>query len=186
MSSFNLGDILANVIGYKGFPYLGGFFPDKPAKYQSSGYDYPGEPASEKTYSDLGSVMPVVFEHKGTEYEIPNSVISINGKKTIVETPMIGRKGTVKELISVDDYEINIAGVALDIDFPDQQIAKLNELYNINESITLKCALTDIFLEEEDKVVIKSIDFQEMRGCETAQIFKMNLVTDRSFELILE
>ncbi len=198
MSSFNLGDILANVIGYKGFPYLGGFFPDKPAKYQGSGYDYPGEPASEKTYSDLGSVlrkkdaqgrwyfMPVVFEHKGTEYEIPNSVISINGKKTIVETPMVGRKGTVKELISVDDYEINIAGVALDIDFPDQQIAKLNELYNINESITLKCALTDIFLEEEDKVVIKSIDFQEMRGCETAQIFKMNLVTDRSFELILE
>ena len=82
--------------------------------------------------------------------------------------------------------KINIAGVALDIDFPDQQIAKLNELYNINESITLKCALTDIFLEEEDKVVIKSIDFQEMRGCETAQIFKMNLVTDRSFELILE
>lgn len=93
MSSFNLGDILANVIGYKGFPYLGGFFPDKPAKYQGSGYDYPGEPASEKTYSDLGSVlrkkdaqgrwyfMPVVFEHKGTEYEIPNSVISISGKK---------------------------------------------------------------------------------------------------------
>lgn len=99
---------------------------------------------------------------------------------------MVGRKGTVKELISVDDYEINIAGVALDVDFPDQQIAKLNELYNINESITLKCALTDIFLEEEDKVVIKSIDFQEMRGVETAQVFKMNLVTDRSFELILE
>lgn len=42
------------------------------------------------------------------------------------------------------------------------------------------------FLEEEDKVVLKSIDFQEMRGCETSQVFKMNLVTDRSFELILE
>ena len=130
--------------------------------------------------------MPVVLEHKGKEYEIPNAVISINGKKTIVETAMVGRKGTVKELISVDDYEINIAGVALDSDFPDSQIAELNDLYNINEAVTLKCALTDIFLEEEDKVVLKSIDFQEMRGCETSQVFKMNLVTDRSFELILE
>lgn len=197
MNKFSLNDILTSYIGYKGIIYPGAFFPDKPARYQNSGYEYPGE-ATEKAYSDLGSMlrkkdaqgrwyfMPVVLEHKGGEYEIPNAVISINGKKTVVETAMIGRKGTVKELISVDDYEINIAGVALDSDFPDQQIARLNELYNINEAVTLKCALTDIFLEEEDKVVIKSIDFQEMRGCETAQAFKMGLVTDRSFELILE
>ena len=102
--------------------------------------------------------------------EIPNAVISIRGKKTIVETPMVGRKGTVKELISVDDYEIRIAGVALDNDFPDRQISELNELYNV----------------KEDKVVIKSMDFAEMRGCETAQVFTMELVTDRSFELIVE
>ena len=193
MSKFNLIDILQTVTGYKGIPYPGGFFPDSPGKYRKSS-DYSGEPASEKTHSDLGSVlrkkdaqgrwyfMPV--ELNGIE--IPNAVISIRGKKTIVETPMVGRKGTVKELISVDDYEIKIAGVALDNDFPDRQISELNELYNVNESITLKCALTDIFLDEEDKVVIKSMDFAEMRGCETAQVFTMELVTDRSFELIVE
>ena len=190
VSQFNLGDMLLSVIGYKGLPYPGGFIPD--------GYEYPGEAASEKTSSDFGSTlrkkdaqgrwyfMPIVLVHKGTEYEIPNAIISIRGKKSIVETAMVGRKGTVKELISVDDYEIRIAGVCLDVDFPDQQINALNELYNINESVTLKCALTDIFLDEEDKVVIKSIDFAEMKGCETAQVFTMELVTDRSFELILE
>jgi len=195
MSKFNLIDILQTVTGYKGIPYPGGFFPDSPGKYRkSSDYSYSGEPASEKTHSDLGSVlrkkdaqgrwyfMPV--ELNGIE--IPNAVISIRGKKTIVETPMVGRKGTVKELISVDDYEIRIAGVALDNDFPDRQISELNELYNVNESVTLKCALTDIFLDEEDKVVIKSMDLAEMRGCETAQVFTMELVTDRSFELIVE
>ena len=186
MNTFNLDGILSNFIGYKGMPKKG------------SGYEYPGETASEKRYSDLGSVlrkkdaqgrwyfMPVVFEHKGTEYEIPNAVVSINGKKTIAETPMVGRQGTVKELISVNDYEINIAGIALDNDFPDQQIAQLNDLYNINEAVTLKCALTDIFLDEDDMVVLKHIDFQEMRGFETAQAFKMSLVTDRSFKLILD
>ena len=198
VSQFNLGDMLLNVIGYKGLPYPGGFIPDTPSKYKADGYEYPGEQASEKASSDFGSTlrkkdaqgrwyfMPIVLEHKGTEYEIPNAVISIRGKKSIVETAMVGRKGTVKELISVDDYEIRIAGVCLDVDFPDQQINSLNELYNINESVTLKCALTDIFLDEEDKVVIKSIDFAEMKGCETAQVFTMELVTDRSFELILE
>jgi hypothetical protein len=198
VSRFNLGDMLLSVLGYKGLPYPGGFIPDAPGKYKADGYEYPGEQASEKTSSDFGSTlrkkdaqgrwyfMPIVLEHKGTEYEIPNAVISIRGKKSIVETAMVGRKGTVKELISVDDYEIRIAGVCLDVDFPDQQINALNELYNINESVTLKCALTDIFLDEEDKVVIKSIDFAEMKGYETAQVFTMELVTDRSFELILE
>lgn len=198
VSRFNLSDMLLSVLGYKGLPYPGGFIPDAPGKYKADGYEYPGEQASEKTSSDFGSTlrkkdaqgrwyfMPIVLEHKGTEYEIPNAVISIRGKKSIVETAMVGRKGTVKELISVDDYEIRIAGVCLDVDFLDQQINALNELYNINESVTLKCALTDIFLDEEDKVVIKSIDFAEMKGCETAQVFTMELVTDRSFELILE
>jgi hypothetical protein len=99
---------------------------------------------------------------------------------------MVGRKGTVKELISVSDYEINIAGKVQDTDFPDKGIADLNELYNINESVVLKCALTDIFLDDDDMVVIKDIDFTEIGGSETVQVFKMSLVTDRSFELLID
>ena len=194
ISTFNIGELLLNFIGYKGVPYPGGFLSRTPGKYGADEYSYPGEPASEKTSSDFGSTLRK-RDAQGRWYfmpvelggvELPNTVISIRGKKTIVETAMVGRKGTVKELISVDDYEIRIAGVCLDTDFPDQQINALKELYDINESVTLKCALTDIFLDEEDKVVIKSIDFAEMRGCETAQAFTMELVTDRSFELIME
>ncbi|KAA6327234.1 hypothetical protein EZS27_023759 [termite gut metagenome] len=198
MSSFNLGDLLKNVIGYKGLPFPGGFLPPKTYRYVADEYSYAGEARAEKTHSDLGSVLrkkdalgrwyflPVVIEYKGKEYEMPNAAISIRGKKTIVETPMVGHKGTVKELISVNDYEINIAGKVQDTDFPEKGIADINELYNINESVTLKCALTDIFLDEEDKVVIKDIDFAEIGGYETVQVFKMSLVTDRSFELLLD
>ena len=194
ISTFNLGELLLNFIGYKGIPYPGGFLSRVPGKYGADDYAYSGEAASEKTSSDFGSTLRK-RDAQGRWYfmpvelggvELPNTVSCIRGKKTIVETPMVGRKGTVKELISVDDYEINIAGVCLDTDFPDQQINALKELYDINESVALKCALTDIFLDEEDKVVIKSIDFAEMRGCETAQAFTMELVTDRSFELIIE
>lgn len=110
MSKFSLGGILASFIGYKGIPYPGGFFPDKPPQYKGSGYEYPGDAASEKTYSDLGSVlrkkdaqgrwyfMPVVLEHKGKEYEIPNAVISINGKKRLWKLRWLEGRGRSKNL----------------------------------------------------------------------------------------
>lgn len=159
---------------------------------------YDGPAPNERESSNLGSTlrkrdangrwyfMPVVLVYKGKEYEMPNSLISIRGKKNIVSTPMVGRKGTVKELISMDDYEISIQGVALDTDWPDDQLAAIKEIYSVNESVQLKCALTDIFMDEEDMVVIKSIDIPEMRGIEHAQTYSLNLETDRSFELIME
>ena len=159
---------------------------------------YDGPAANERESSNLGSTlrkrdangrwyfMPVVLVYKGKEYEMPNSLISIRGKKNIVSTPMVGRKGTVKELISMDDYEIRIQGVALDTDWPDDQLATIKEIYSVNESVQLKCALTDIFMDEEDMVVIKSIDIPEMKGVEHAQTYSLDLETDRSFELIMD
>lgn len=159
---------------------------------------YDGPAANERESSNLGSTlrkrdangrwyfMPVVLVYKGKEYEMPNSLISIRGRKNIVSTPMVGRKGTVKELISIEDYEIRIQGVALDTDWPDDQLAAIKEIYTVNESVQLKCALTDIFMDEEDMVVIKSIDIPEMKGVEHAQTYSLELETDRSFELIMD
>ncbi|KAA6324691.1 hypothetical protein EZS27_026009 [termite gut metagenome] len=53
MSKFNLGDLLTSIIGYKDFPYPGGFLPDKPGNYKAGEYLYPGEARAEKTHSDL-------------------------------------------------------------------------------------------------------------------------------------
>lgn len=198
MKSFSIKDVLLDVIGYKGLPYPGVWFPEKKRANDNGGYEYSGSNKQVKTHSETGSLLrrrdslgryyflPVTLVHKGKEYEIPNAVISLTGKKTIIETAMVGRKGSVKELINIDDYEINVQGVALSDDFPESILSELEELYNINESITLKCALTDIFLDEDDRVVIKSIELSDMKGTEEFQVLKMNLVTDRNFELILE
>lgn len=194
-NSFNIGDLLMSYIGYKGIVYPGGLISDAPKNYKSgSDYSYEGEEASFNTSSALGSTlrkkdasgrwyfMPIYLNG----VELPNTIISIKGSKTIVETAMVGRKGTVKELISVDDYDISVVGVILVDDFPDEGIAELRDLFNMTESISLKSALTDIFLEEDDKVVIKGVEFPAMKGYETAQIFKMSLISDQSFELTIE
>lgn len=198
MGKFSVKDILLDVTGYKGLPYPGAWLPTVNRSESGAEYEYDGETAGEKTNTDLGSLLrkkdvtgryyflPVVLEHKGKEYEIPNAVISFTGKKSIVETAMVGRKGSVKELISMDDYEISIQGIALAEDFPEEALSELNELYNINEAVTLKCALTDIFLADEDRVVIRSMDISDMKGQESFLVFKMDLVTDCGFELTVE
>lgn len=196
--NFNVKDILLSAIGYKGLPYPGVWFPTVNRPGNSDDYEYRGDANEVKTHSDLGSVLrkkdaqgrwyflPVVLVHKGKEYEIPNAFISFTGKKTIVETAMVGRKGSVKELINIDDYEISVQGYAQAEDFPEVALTQLNELYNINEAITLKCALTDIFLSKDDRVVIKGIDLSDMRGTDSFQVIKLSLVTDQSFQLIIE
>lgn len=195
---FNIAKVLVSALGYKGLPYPGVWFPSGKITGKEPEYQYEGQAKDVRTHSDLGSVlrkqdaqgryyfMPVVLERKGKEYEIPNSVISFTGKKNIVETAMVGRKGSVKELINIDDYEISIQGVVQSDDFPEAELVELNELYNINESVILKCALTNVFLEEDDKVVIKSLDVSDMKGTDSFVIIKMSLITDRNFELIIE
>lgn len=198
MKDFSIKDILLDIIGYKGLPYPDAWFPSLKRPRQSEKYEYAGDYMDEKFYTDKGSLLrkadaqgryyflPVIFLYKDKEYEIPNAVISFTGKKTIVETPMVGRKGSVKELINIDDYEIRIQAMAQDKDFPEAALTELNEIYNINESITLKCALTDLFLVADDKVVIKSIDISDMKGEETLTVFTMDLITDQSFVLTIE
>ena len=196
---------ILSVLSYKGIPFPGAWFPWPDTKLPDNGEFNPSElrATGGETMTSKGTVlrrelqgrsffMPVTFIHTDkereitTEYEIPNAVIGFTGKKNIVETPMVGRRGTVKELISIDDYEISIAGAAAESDWPEEQLAQLVELFEINEAVSLRCALTDIFMQEDDRVVIKDIEFAEMQGYETMQTVRISAVTDRSFELRIE
>jgi len=119
---------------------------------------------------------------------IPHAVMSINGKKTIVETPMINRQGAIKELISIDDYTMKLSGLLIsDInEFPDDLIIKLKNLYELQQSVILESPLTAIFLTKTDRVIIKDISIPETRGNKGVKPFELNLVTDMPFTLIEE
>ena len=155
-SRFDIQNILKNLVGCKGLPYPGLWFRKKrTGELQGDDFEYTNENEIEE-YTKKGSLlrkrdvngiwvfMPIVFVYRGKSYEIPNAVIQAVGKKTIVETAMVGRRGSVKELIAVDDYEISIAGVISgNGEYPEDAISEIDELYNINEPVTLQCALTD-------------------------------------------
>lgn len=178
---YEIKDVL-NMLSYKGIPFPGLLLKDSNKVRTGIGNSV----LRKKDANGYWYFMPVSLIYKGKDYELPNAIISVSNKKIIVETPMVGRQGSVKELISMDDYEIAISGALIDKDFPDIEIDTLNQLYSVNAAIGLKSALTDIFMKEEDKVIIKSIDFAAMKGTENVQLYNMKLTTDRSFELIIE
>lgn len=197
---FDVLQILESIAGYKGLPFPGVWFPKK-GRDDYQGEDFELEETAEplKTQSNKGTTlykkdaqgnyyfMPVTFIHQGKEYEIPCALISFTGRKNIIETPLVGRQGSVKELISLEDYQISITGAVFGENqvWPEEQLDAINELYNINEAIELKCALTDVFLSENDKVVIQELNLPPAGQTEHVQIVEIKCVTDRAFELTM-
>lgn len=204
VSVVDVADLLQKIVGYKGLPFPGAWIPWLAGK--GAGIDNGGDYESidtaepENEYSSKGTAlykrdmqgnyyfMPVTFIAAGKEYDIDCALVSITGKKNIVETPLVGRKGSVKELISLEDYQISITGAVIGYDnlWPEQKLDEINELYAINEAVELRCALTAVFLAAGDKVVITSLSIPAMPQVEHVQVIELQCVTDQALELIME
>ena len=198
---YNIPNLLASIVGFRGLPFPGAVFPNRPGgNYKGGSFEAETEATERQERTKRGSTlykqdfrgrwyfMPVVFEHPDVgQVEIPYAVISVTGKKNIVETQLVGRKGSVKELINLDDYRITIAGFIQSTDgsYPEDEIVQVRDLYSVNESVELICALTDLILDEDDKVVITDIDFPSTPGIEDGQVIRIECLTDKPFELIL-
>lgn len=138
----------------------------------------------------LGNLMfmPVTLTPTGgTDILLENTVISLTCKKTIVETPLVARRGTVKEEISINDWDIDIKGIIVgQKNYPESEVDKLKELFEANEALKINNVLTSIFLNGQEKVVVKSLELGDNRGMEHVQPFTMQLVSDTEFDLYIE
>ena len=194
LSEFNLRSLLSGLSGYKGLSFPGTLPPFQRASVPE--YELTTTAGQRQEFTQKGSrlwaqhegrwyFMPVTLEHKGKLLEIPFAVISISGEKTIVKTPMPGRRGSVKELISVDDAKISLTGLFMSADgsYPEAAVSEMNDLIQVNESIKLVSALSDLLLDPEDRVVIQSWDFPPTPGVEDVQAIKLELVSDSPFVL---
>ena len=121
------------------------------------------------------------------KWELPHPVVSISSKKTIIETALTERRGTVKELINIEDYQITIRGLIIGgtNELPEADVAKLVDIYELNVAVTITNALTDIFLLKggSERVVIKSLDFPEVKGVKNVRGYTLVMVSDQSFSL---
>lgn len=138
----------------------------------------------------LPTGSPVFMPMKLGGVLLPNEpTIIINSRKNIVETALAGstRRGTVKELISIEDWSVTIRGVAINykskLVYPEDQVKSLRDLYERNESLEVQCALTNLL--GIYRLVIREFELPEMTGIQHAQAYQFLCTSDEDFILEL-
>lgn len=141
-------------------------------------------------FRSSGSFSAVLSLANGSLY-LPYTVVRATCKKNIISTPLAERQGTVKELYSIDDWQISVKGFLISpTSWPEEDIARLNEFFKMAVPLKIENALTDVLLEnatrpeEQCRVVMESLEFLEVEGGKIrAQAFSMKLVSDSVFTL---
>jgi len=207
--SFSLADIFEKTFGYK----TQAFDPDfmqvqgdqSPFRLEQGSY---GSPYYAKDALGMEYYMPVTISYPDSaqqdsgltnnnsqgvlkKWDLPYPVISISSRKTIIETPLTERRGTVKELINIQDYEIVVKGfiIANANEFPENDVTTLRNIYEQNVALSIQCPLTDIFLlrpdrSGSDQVVIRELKFPAINGVKNVRPYELRLVSDEAFNLI--
>lgn len=129
-----------------------------------------------------------IDEAESEFFDLPNDVITINGTKHVVKTPLAGkgRRGTVKEIISLGDYQLRIQGIAVSTEFdeyPAEAVRRLREIFEINTALVIECELTDIFGIRQ--IVVEGARWPGIHGTQNAQAYEFICSSDEDVELEL-
>jgi len=195
--SFDLGDLFEQTFGYKTqafqpqFATVSGDSVLLRVEQGVYGSPYYADDALGTEY-----FLPVTITYNnGTslqQWNLPYPIISLSSRKTIIETPLTERRGTVKELINIQDYEITIKGFIISAtadDFPENDVMTLRSVYEQNIALSIQCPLTDLFLirpdrSGSDQVVIKELKLPAIAGVKHIRPYELLLVSDEPFNLI--
>lgn len=123
----------------------------------------------------------------GKIIQIPNvkfdtCLISVKQSKSIIKTKLPNRKGTVKEYIALDDYEVTIEGIISGVRgaftiYPIDQVQDLVKLCEAPVSIQITSSyLNDLF--DINYLVIEDYDISQEIGGMGQQKFTMSCVSD--------
>ena len=139
---------------------------------------------------DIIAFLPIWLsetDRNALEYLLPNTHLSMTSKKTIIKTPLVNRDGTVKEQITMEDWDIRIRGVLVskDDNYPEEEKQMLVNWYKNKKAMNIQNVKTSICLEGREKVIIEALSFPEIRGFENTQPYEMQLCSDVEFSLYL-
>lgn len=133
--------------------------------------------------------MPVKIKANESDewLELPNALISIDGSKSIIKTPIDGNDGTFKENFAMNDYVINIRGIITDEtnadEYPSEAVYALQNIWKEGKSVIILNELCTIF--GIDYMCCEGISIPSPEGAQSYQPFILSGCSDRNFELIV-
>jgi len=105
-------------------------------------------------------------EWEGINIVINTCTTAVNLVTNVVSTPVIERKGTVNEIVSIDDYKFTIRGflIGKDRKVPEDQIKILVALKESTMEKSLHGGFVELFLRESCRIIITELEFPEVQG----------------------
>lgn len=133
----------------------------------------------------------VLFEvtRDGVRYEIEliDVLVSVNYRNTIVTTPTQGRRGTVKEYIKGDDYQVSMTGSLVSEKqnaFPLEKLQLFVSILEEEGQIPVASAFLGVF--GITRLVLDSYDFkQEDARYMNSLPFSLKFLSDEDVNLII-
>jgi hypothetical protein len=168
------------------------YWRNHPVKIERISDDVTQTEAKGKLYQDSLSIR---WEEEGDKnwWELPlDSVISISGKNTLIRRNVLkvnntdsDRRGTIKELWSQDDYEIQIAGIFKrdDGQFPETEIAKIRKYVEGRKTLMVKSNLFTLF--NITKIAIEDYSIPFTKGIEN-QMYNIKAYSDDMHDLLIK
>ena len=136
--------------------------------------------------------LAIKWEDEANWWQLPfDPIISVSGSNSIVRTDVLRmdnsreeRRGTVKEVWSQQDYQVQIAGMFIGSngDFPENDMRKLRAYCEERKVIEVMCSLLDVF--GINRLAIESFDFAHTPGYENQQ-FAIKAYSDEDFSLLI-
>jgi len=117
---------------------------------------------------------------------IDTVLIAVSQTKNIVKTPIMGRKGTIKEYISDGDFMIDIRGMIVSPYpqyFPKDEVSLLNELLSLSKAIPVACDFLQLFGIES--MVVEDFFISQKLGSRNEVPFEILALSDLAEEIIL-
>ena len=136
---------------------------------------------------------PLFFSLKIDGVQLPNEpLITVTGSKTIVKTQVAGGNFTVKEMMGLDDWKINVKGYAVregavrdrpgsglvPEDYPEEWLRALITLFNKNTALDCQCQLLSYF--NITRLVMEDISFPAVAGAHGYFAYEFNAMSDES------
>lgn len=115
------------------------------------------------------------------------ALVSVSQSKIIERTSVRGRKGTVKEYWSMDDYAVRIQGAIIDQRpdyYPQAEVEKLVQLIEMPQSLQVVSRYLQMFGIYE--LAVKDFEFAPIEKSPNVQLFDMVCYSDEPEALILK
>jgi hypothetical protein len=136
--------------------------------------------------------VQIKWEDESEWWTLPlDPVISVSGKNTIIRRHVLkmdntkdNRRGTVKELWSQDDYEVNIAGVLIGRDdLPEDDLRKLRGYMEARKVLDIESRLLGLF--GITRLAIEDYSLPFTKGMEN-QMYAIKGYSDDMFDLLIK